>query len=137
MFLIHGDRNLKVFMMLCFLSGLLSISAHAKEDKEYFFYKTYNYAKSSEILNTAAKCELASLKLNLPGSNKFYTKAVATLSMNFEYSSHALLEYELAFDVVKNYHYGRFSVIDAYNKDDSTLGYEYVYQELKCKSLLK
>ena len=137
MFLNHGDRNLKVFTMLCFFGGLLSITAHAKEDKEHFFYKTYNYAKSSEILNTAAKCELASLKLGLLDSNKFYTKAVATLSMNYEYASHALLEYELAFDVVKNYHYGRFSVIDTYNKDAGSSGYEYVYKSLKCESLLQ
>ena len=136
MFLIHGDRNLKVFTMLCFFGGLLSFSVHATENNEYFFYKTYNYAKSSEILNTAAKCELVSRKLDLSDSNKFYTKAVATLSMNFEYSSHALLEYELAFDVVKNYHYGRFSVIDIYNKDNGKSGYKRIYQELKCGSFL-
>lgn len=137
MFLFHGERNLKVFMMLSFFGGLLSINVHATENNEHFFYKTYNYAKSSEVLNTAVKCELASLKLNLPDSNKFYIKAVATLSMNFEYSSHALLEYELAYDVVKNFHYGRFSVIDIYNKDNDNSGYKYIYQDLKCNSLLK
>jgi len=128
---------LKLFTVLCLLGGSLSFSAYATEDNKYFYYTTYNYALSSEILDTAAKCALVSHKLGFPGFNDFYSKAVLVLSMNLEYSSHALLEYELAFVVVKSYHYGRFSVIEQNNKDNSYSGYKSMYQELKCDLFLK
>ena len=102
-----------------------------------FFFDTYNYAKSSKILNTAAKCELSALRLNYPYSSEYSLKAIAQLSMNLEYSSHSLLEYQLAYDVVKNYHYGRFSVIDTYDKDNVKSNYTKLYKQLKCNELVK
>ena len=102
-----------------------------------FFFDTYNYAKSSDILNKAAKCELAALRLNYPYSSEYSIKAMAQLSMKLEYSSHSLLEYRLAYDVVKNYHYGRFSVIDLYDKDNVESNYTKLYKQLECNELVK
>lgn len=102
-----------------------------------FFFDTYNYAKSSKVLNTAAKCELSALRLNYPYSSEYSLKAIVQLSMNLEHSSHSLLEYQLAYDAVKNYHYGRFSVVDIYYKNNAKSNYIKLYKELKCNELVK
>jgi hypothetical protein len=63
-------------------------------------------AKTSEVMNKAAKCELAARKLNYSYSpNQYSIKATVQLFMKLEYHSHELLEYQLAYDVARNYHY--------------------------------
>ncbi|MCT7359468.1 hypothetical protein [Thalassolituus pacificus] len=128
---------MKEIILLIITSVSLNATAQTEKETGSFFHETYNYAKLSEQLNTAAMCELTSKRLKIPNSNKFYINAVVELSMKSEYPSHELLEYELAYDSVKNFHHGRFITIDDYNKENQISGYKYLYKELKCELLLK
>lgn len=107
----------------------------AKEDN--FFFDTYNYAKSSPLLNKAAKCDIAATKLKIENNDGYFSYVISNLTMgDTTHQSHELLEYWLAYDTVKNFHFGRFSMLDEINNENSKIRYQNMYEKLDCKKML-
>jgi len=127
---------LKIASILGFLIFLPTLSIADSKDK-VFYYDTYEYASSSELLGRAAKCEVAALKLNYAESPEIFTQVAAKLMVlgrkNGElYRSNKLLEYKLAYIAAKNFYHGRFSVLAEIDGTAAELRISDIYENSEC-----
>ncbi|MCH1930598.1 hypothetical protein L9G16_10425 [Shewanella sp. A25] len=105
------------------------------EENVPFYFDTYTFAINSEVLSEAAKCQLLEQQLNIKQTVDYKRKAIIKLSMeamDLNLYSHELVEYELAFMSVANYHYGKFEVMHALEKDAAQQFFKSLYDDSNC-----
>lgn len=111
----------------------------ADGNNQHFHHDTYDHALSSEFLGKAAKCEVLSNMLNYPKSTKYFTKTASKVSFsNGEiYPSNKFLEIKLAYNTVKNFHYGRFSVFEELDPANAKSKFTDFYNDLECNEIIE
>ena len=120
----------------------VSTFAIADGKDQHFHHDTYAHALSSKILGKAAKCEELALMLNYPDSTKYAAKALGELlasdSRNGKiYPSNKFLEIKLAYNAMRHFHYGRFSVLEEIDKVTAKSKFADIYKDSECNKLIE
>ena len=116
-----------------------STFAIADDKGQHFHHDTYDHALSSKLLGKAAKCDVLALMLNYPNSTKYFTKTVSKVAFSNGkfYPSNKFLEIKLAYNMVKNFHYGRFSVFEEIDEVTAKSNFADIYKNSECKKLIE
>jgi hypothetical protein len=135
------ENHLKIgIILILFIS--VSTFAIAEGKDQHFHHDTYAHALSSKILREAAKCEELALMLNYPDSTKYAAKALGELlasdSRNGKiYPSNKFLEIKLAYNAMRHFHYGRFSVLEEIDKVTAKSKFADIYKDSECNKLIE
>lgn len=117
----------------------VSTSAIADGKNQHFHHETYDHALKSENLGKAAKCEVLSSMLDYKDPKKFFTEAAVEVSLSNGkiYPSNEFLEIKLAYNALKNFHYGRLSVLEEINKTNEKSEFNAMYKNVGCDNLIQ